>query len=76
MISSINMISESSYNLWGHVEGGESILHYQPPVADLFHAKGIVSEGGRGEQKHREEQSWWTRDNRDSDRDKKSSVTK
>lgn len=58
------------------MEGGESILHYKPPVVDLFNAKAIISGGGGGEQKHREEQSWWTRGNGDSYKDKKSSVTK
>lgn len=58
------------------MEGDESILCYEPPVVDLCDAKGITSKGGKDEQKHREEQSWWTRDNRDSDKDKKSSVTK
>lgn len=37
------------------MEGGESILYYEPGVGDLFSAKRIISERGEGEQKHREE---------------------
>lgn len=71
----INMILESSYNLWGHVEGGGSILHYKPPVADIFSAKGLINAEVSGEQKHEELQSWWTKDNREGDKDKKSPFT-
>lgn len=74
MIPGIIMISESNYNLWGHVEDGESILCYKRPVVDNFSAKGLISAGVSGEQNHKELQNWWTKDNKRQWQRQKTSI--